>query len=148
MRIKKVRNLFSYSPSEIFAVFASLIFLIISECQIRMTPSQLLLQQLQNPPWFSQGRFFLNPLQKIRKTRLVSLVEALDKNLGWKPSCLRRTFALAGLFRSQGLFPTLKIGVHRHGNVLEAHSWFELDGLRLEMQDPGNAYEPLESSQC
>lgn len=137
MRIKKALSIFFYSPLEIFAVFAAFLFLLAAEWRIRTSKSETLLSKLNHPPHSFSGQFLWKPLQGLKKTRLVSLVEAVDKNLGWKPSCLRRTFALAGLLRNQGLSPTLKIGVHRTGEALEAHSWFELDGLRLEMQDAG-----------
>ena len=132
-------------PGEITAVFISGCFLLSAEFRIRLLSSEKIIQNLKS------GRaatiaFFVRPFRSLRKTRIVSLVEAVDRNLGWKPSCLRRTLALAAILSSLGETPEFKVGVQPEGGRLRAHTWLELDGMRMEMDDEASAYTVLTGS--
>lgn len=136
MALSKLRSL---KPGEIPAVLVSAAFLIAAEIQIRLSSSEKILKSLQT---FSPARssFLILPFRKMRTTRVVSLVEAVDRNLGWKPSCVRRTLALARISSAMGWAAELKIGAQRQDGNLRAHSWLELDGMRLEMDDEAAGY--------
>lgn len=127
-------------PGEIFALFISVIFLTAAEIEIRFSGSDKLIKKLRESIPRPTPEFYLQPLLKLKRTRLISLVEAADRNLGWKSSCLRRTIALAGLSRKLGLAPVFKIGVMKQNEILRAHSWLELDGIQLEMDDEAASY--------
>ena len=137
MALSKLRSL---KAAEIPAVLASSFFLIAAEIQIRFSSSEKILKDLQTSKTPSS---FLKSFCPLRTTRVVSLVEAVDRNLGWKPSCLRRTLALARLSRALGWSPEIKIGVDRRDGNFRAHSWLEVDGLRLEMDDEAAGYSVL-----
>ena len=143
MRIKFLR-VFSLNVVEIYTLFAAAYFLIRADFRMRMSSSRGVLKNLQN---FSlrphAWAFFLAPLEKLKKSRVVSLLEAVDKNFPWKPSCVRRTLALSKLSHRLGWQPELKIGVYREDKNLKAHTWLELDGNKLEMQDDGIPYTAL-----
>ncbi len=135
---------------EIFPIFISVLFLTAAEIEIRFSSSDKIIRRLQNSPARSKPVFYLQPLQKLKRTRLISLLEAADRRLGWKTSCLRRTFALACLSRQMALTPSFKIGVAKQNETLRAHSWLELDGLQLEMDDEAAGYlvlSPAEKNQ-
>ena len=131
------------SKLEIFTLFVSSFYLATAEVRIRFSKSGTLLKQLQNLPANPTPLFFLGPLHELRRTRIVSLLEAVDRNLGWKPSCLRRTLALAWLSCALGFTPKFKIGVQRWERNLRAHSWLEVDGVRLEMDSEASEYTVL-----
>ena len=128
---------------EVFALFVSVIFLVLAEIEIRFSPPDKIIKKLQNLKAVTKSVFFLSPLQKLKRTRLISLLEAADRNLGWKSSCLRRTVALAGLSCRLGLAPEFKVGVMRRNDSLRAHSWLEIDGIQLEMDDEAAGYSVL-----
>ncbi len=140
MRLKFLQ-LFSYSPPEIFAVITAVFFLISAESAICF--SNHLIENLQRVSLKKKRVFLLRPLLAVRRSRLISLVEAVDRNLWWRPSCLRRTLALARLSAALGLTPEFKIGVQRPEGSLRAHSWIEVDGIRLEMDDEASSYQAL-----
>ena len=135
---------------EIFTLFAAAFYLIAAEIQIRFSKSETLLKKLHQRvpgPFLNSkkgpGTFCISRLRKLPTTRIVSLVEAVDRRLGWKPSCLRRTIALAQLGRGLGWTTEFKIGARREEGNLRAHSWLELDGMRLEMDDEAAGYSVL-----
>ena len=142
----KLYRVFLYSSPEIYAVLVITLVLLASDLKIRLSTAAQLLKEFRPHPVkpVAANRVF-RPLLNLKKTRVASFVEAIDKNLGWKPSCLRRTLALASIFQKMGFAPAIKIGVHRDEEILKAHSWIEIDGMRLEMQDDGIAYTPLMS---
>jgi hypothetical protein len=138
----KLFTLFSLSFSEIYTVFCAIISLCAAEFQIRLSPSEDLLKKLQSPVP-ARLSWFLQPLRKLRLTRIVSLVEAADRNCFGKAHCLRRTLTLSYLTSRLGFYPELKIGVCKDGDSLRAHSWLEIDSLKLEMEGLDFSYSSL-----
>ncbi len=137
MRVKK---------EELYPIVVSMISLIWADISIRLASSSAILKRLQSLTPASKPSFFLSSLQNLKRTRLISLIEAVDRRLGWKPSCLRRTLALGSLFCQLGKAPTLRVGVVRQNNGLRAHSWLEIDGIQLEIDDESAAYSVLSPS--
>lgn len=151
MRLKplKIFRLFSYSPVEIFAVITAFFFLVSAELTIRLSRPGRLLKDLSNLSLRSgASHLLLSPLKKLRQSRLVSLLEAVDRNSGWNPSCLRRACALAKLSVALGAVPEFKIGVRLQDGNLKAHSWLELDGMRLEIDGEASAYSVLSTAEA
>lgn len=143
MRLDKAARALSYPPSEIFLVLVSSVLLAGAQVKMLFSSSPELFEVLQTPGKTSPFLFFLKRFSSFKKTRLVSLVEACDANLGWKPSCLRRSLVLSATLRAMGFQPELKIGVHKNGASFSAHSWFELDGVRLEIRNDGVPFTEL-----
>lgn len=143
MRLDKAARALRYPPSEIFLVLVSALLLAGAQIQIFVSSSPELFKALQNPGKPSPFLFFLKRFSSFKKNRLVSLVEACDANLGWKPSCLRRALVLSAMLRAMGFWPKLIIGVHKNAASFSAHSWFELDGIRLEIRDEGIPFTEL-----
>lgn len=140
MKIKAL-YLFSCSRTELFAVFISAFYLSAAQLRLWLVSSEKIVARLQTAAPVSESDFLL-PLKSLKTSRLVSLVEAVDRNL-FKPSCLRRALALSSVCRRLGQNPDFRIGVRRDGDALLAHCWLELDGLKMEIQDPGFSYSML-----
>lgn len=143
MRLDKAARALRYPPSEIFLVLVSSALLIGAQLQMFFSSSPELFKKLQTPGKPSLFLFSLKKFSSFKKTRLVSLVEACDANLGWKPSCLRRSLVLSAMLKAMGFRPELKIGVHKNSSSFAAHSWFELDGVRLEIRNDGIPFTEL-----
>ncbi len=129
-------------PGEIIPVFISFLYLIAAQCRMAFSSSEKILNSLRMPALPSKS-FFLFPLKGMRATRVTSLVEAIDRRLGWKPSCLRRALALSSLLRGLGLSPEFKIGANAQNEIFKAHCWLELGGQKLEMRAPDDSYTVL-----
>lgn len=134
------------NKDELYPIFISTLFLIRADLIIRFSESKRILKRLQNLTASRKVPFYLTALQGLKRTRLISLVEAVDRRLGWKPSCLRRTLALGNLFCQLGSAPKFMVGVTRQDNALRAHSWLEMDGTQLEIDDEAAAYSVLSPS--
>jgi hypothetical protein len=143
MKIKAF-YLFRCSFTELYTVFVSALFLAAAQCRLLFESSEKILKHLQNPAEPERSAL-LDPLLNLRTTRLVSLLESVDRNFLWKPSCLRRAIALAAISRRLGMSPEFKLGVRQENESFEAHCWLELDGARLEMQGHGFTYSLLPS---
>lgn len=143
MRTDKAARALCYPSSEIFLVVVSALLLAAAQIRMFFSSSPKILKALQTPGKPSPFLFFLKNFSSVKKTRLVSLVEACDANLGWKPSCLRRTLTLSAILRAMGFHPELKIGVNVNSGSFSAHSWFEMDGIRLEIKNDGIPFTQL-----
>ncbi len=60
-------------------------------------------------------------------------------------TCLSQALAADAMLRRAGRTPTLRIGVAKDGDALEAHAWLELDGAVLLGDHDLHRYTPLES---
>jgi hypothetical protein len=67
---------------------------------------------------------------EIRK-KIVSAMNAVERNGPWRPNCLERSLALWWLFRLNAIDGELHIGGRMNDGRFEAHAWVELDGQVL-----------------
>src|SRR5688572_28069387 len=106
---------------EILPLFISIIYLALAEIKIRFSSSKSILAKLKNLKIRKTPVFYLAPLHTFKLSRLVSLIEAADRRLGWKTSCLRRTLAMAGISSGLGLASEFKVGVRHENGEMRAH---------------------------
>jgi hypothetical protein len=65
------------------------------------------------------------------RTKIVSAMNAVERNGPWHPNCLERSLALWWLFRLNALDGELHIGGRKSQGRFEAHAWVEWDGRVL-----------------
>lgn len=143
MRIK-IFYLFSLPRIEIFSVLIQTFYLCFAAAEIFISKPGTILKKLQKLSLSPAKRIpFLNPLKQLQTSRFVSLLEAVDRNLFGSPSCLRRSLALSYLGRALGIVSEVKIGIFRTESSLQAHSWLEYEGIRLEVENDSSIYSEL-----
>ena len=81
-----------------------------------------------------------------RATRIAHLVSAAARRSPVAATCMARALTLHWLLRLRGMESSLRIGVRKGGENLEAHLWVEHDGVPLmEGTDPHEAFAPFEA---
>lgn len=81
-----------------------------------------------------------------RATRIAKLVSAAARRSPMESTCMARALALHWLLRLRGMESSLRIGVRKRGESLEAHLWVEHGGLPLmEGTDPHEAFAAFDA---
>lgn len=131
----KLRTIAALSPSEFFkTVFLSFLVLA-AQFKILFSSNEQLIESLRAPAFEKPSQASLRGWTR--------LLEAADRNLPPKPSCLRRAAVLLWLARFMKIPCELKIGVRRENGKMEAHAWVESRAEVLEELGPSPSYEPL-----
>ena len=66
---------------------------------------------------------------------LQRLTAAVLRRAPFPMTCLKQTLIVFAVLRRRGLPADLKIGLAKHGDLLQAHAWIEQDG-RVLLDDP------------
>jgi hypothetical protein len=69
--------------------------------------------------------------QTEERMKLVSAMNAVERNGPWQPNCLERSLALWWLFQLNAVEGELRIGGRKDQGRFEAHAWVECDGQVL-----------------
>lgn len=81
-----------------------------------------------------------------RAMRIAKLVSAAARRSPVESTCMARALALHWLLRLRGMESSLRIGVRKRGENLEAHLWVEHGGLPLmEGTDPHEAFAAFDA---
>lgn len=64
--------------------------------------------------------------------RLARLAAIAGRHGPITATCLRQSLLVYWLLRRRGLRPEFRIGVRKHGELMDAHAWVELDGRGLD----------------
>lgn len=145
MGIKKAAKVLSYSPPEFLIVCFSAGLLFGAWIYTVFFPSSRIISRIQKnqPPFYFP---LLSFFRRVKKTRVVSLLEAVDQNLFFRPSCLRRMVALAWFCRLMGSSARFIVAADRSQGVFAAHCWCESDGIKLEMGTDSSTFTPFLAS--
>jgi hypothetical protein len=65
------------------------------------------------------------------RRKMVSAMNAVERNGPWRPNCLERSLALWWLFQLKAVGGELHIGGRKSQGRFEAHAWVEWDGQVL-----------------
>lgn len=75
------------------------------------------------------NRYPLPPVERpITVKRLAAMVMLADRYSRPWSNCLRRSLLLLYLLQRYRITAALKIGMRRHGGVMESHAWVEWEG--------------------
>jgi hypothetical protein len=88
-----------------------------------------LIQQFSSQ--FSPPRHIGPDRQMEVRKRIVSAMNAVERNGPWRPNCLERSLALWWLFQLNAVDGELHIGGRKSQGRFEAHAWVEWDGQVL-----------------
>lgn len=81
-----------------------------------------------------------------RATRIAKLVSAAARRSPVESTCMARALTLHWLLRLRGMESSLRIGVRKGGENLEAHLWVEHGGFPLmEGTDPHEEFAPFDA---
>jgi hypothetical protein len=69
--------------------------------------------------------------QMEKRKKIVSAMNAVERNSPWRPNCLERSLALWWLFQFNAVDGELHIGGRKSQGRFEAHAWVEWDGRVL-----------------
>lgn len=98
----------------------------------------------------TQGLLARYPLPKVDRPiavkRLAAMVMLADRYSRLWSNCLRRSLLLLYLLERYGITASLKIGMRRHGGVMESHAWVEWEGKVLgDRPDLVETYQTFQS---
>ena len=88
-----------------------------------------LIEQFSSVAFFSR-RVEADRQMEVRK-KIVSAMNAVERNSPWRPNCLERSLTLWWLFRLNAMDGELHIGGRKSQGRFEAHAWVEWDGQVL-----------------
>lgn len=127
---------------DIFLLIFLAILLIAADIRMKIQSSKQILASLraQTVPSDKRrsARITLRQFEKLSQ-----LAETADRNLGWKPSCLRRSLVLLTFSKWFQSPLSFRLGVRKQSDKFEAHAWIEMDGIALENKSPEADYQPL-----
>ncbi len=137
-KLTRIRQL---SPSDFFKLSLASLLLFFASVRILFSSQENMIRDLQPRENAAPS---LNPGSIAHLRNWIQFLEMADRNLGWKPSCIRRALVISRLSRAFKIPFQFKIGVRRDGNVFEAHTWLEAEGMTLELQPSQAIFLPLE----
>lgn len=134
--MKTLRKLLRLSPGEFTRLCYVSVLLVLAEMHVRLWPFRTILHALERRCARAQATSNrVATLLPDAVSRLTWLVDVADRHSLLRPSCLRRSLALAWLLSGRGVATALRIGVARANHQLLAHAWLEQDG-RVVLDDP------------
>lgn len=127
--MKTLRKLLSLAPSEFTSLCDASVLLVLAEVSVRLWSFRTILQALERRCARAQATSNMAvTLLPDAVSRLTWLVDVADRHSFLRPSCLRRSLVLAWFLSDGGIAPSLRIGVAREDEQLQAHAWVESNG--------------------